>query len=371
MGRGVHPGVRAVDVGSFLRAFGFGHVRQLDAVASRFLLALAGLTRLLGPAGAGVREYALVDVDDTVIEVHGHAKQAAGFGYTRVRGLNALLATLATPASAPVIVAQRLRNRACNSSHGRSGWSATRSDHAAAARPAPARPGANGLGVLRPGTGLGRADRRSSGVGHGQDEHPGQGRDRRDSRPPLDGHRVHRRGVGPDQRPVDLPGRGRRDHLHRVRYPAQVRAGARPVLARTIRCARRSTIPPRPGCCAPRRTTASCSSGSPWKCCCTPGPSRSPISSVVYRSTGPPVGPDRIRPRRAWSFLDQAALYLWDPARQQLGDGVVERGSSCTPFASAFASMWSLRSSYRARRCGVRSSGAVIAQVSVRRACSA
>ena len=29
-------------LGSFLRAFTFGHVRQLDAVASRFLLALAG-----------------------------------------------------------------------------------------------------------------------------------------------------------------------------------------------------------------------------------------------------------------------------------------------------------------------------------------
>ena len=34
-------------LGSFLRAFTFGHVRQLDAVASRFLLALAGLTRLV------------------------------------------------------------------------------------------------------------------------------------------------------------------------------------------------------------------------------------------------------------------------------------------------------------------------------------
>ena len=45
-------------LGSFLRAFTFGHVRQLDAVASRFLIALAGLTRLLGrdrPAGAGER----------------------------------------------------------------------------------------------------------------------------------------------------------------------------------------------------------------------------------------------------------------------------------------------------------------------------
>jgi len=108
-------------LGSFLRAFTFGHVRQLDAVAARFLVALAGLTRLLGaPAGPGATGagYALLDVDDTIVEVHGHAKQGAGFGYTRVRGLNQLLATLITDATAPVIVAQRLRKGACNSARG-------------------------------------------------------------------------------------------------------------------------------------------------------------------------------------------------------------------------------------------------------------
>ncbi len=110
-------------LGSFLRAFTFGHVRQLDAVASRFLLALAGLTRLLGqPSGrntaAGVGEYALLDVDDTIIEVHGHAKQGAGFGYSGVRGLNVLLATVATTTSAPVIVAQRLRKGSTGSPRG-------------------------------------------------------------------------------------------------------------------------------------------------------------------------------------------------------------------------------------------------------------
>jgi hypothetical protein len=85
------------------------------------LVALAGLTRLLGaPAGPGATGagYALLDVDDTIVEVHGHAKQGAGFGYTRVRGLNALLATLTTDATAPVIVAQRLRKGACNSARG-------------------------------------------------------------------------------------------------------------------------------------------------------------------------------------------------------------------------------------------------------------
>jgi len=110
-------------LGSFLRAFTFGHIRQLDAVASRFLLALARLTGPLGMATATRTDseqdgYALVDVDDTVVEVHGHAKQGAGFGYNRIRGLNALLATLTTPTSAPVIVAQRLRKGATASPRG-------------------------------------------------------------------------------------------------------------------------------------------------------------------------------------------------------------------------------------------------------------
>jgi hypothetical protein len=81
-------------LGSFLRAFTFGHVRQLDAVAARFLLALAARTRLLtGPGaqeGAGTAPatggYALLDVDDTIVEVHGHQKQGAGFGYSGCGG---------------------------------------------------------------------------------------------------------------------------------------------------------------------------------------------------------------------------------------------------------------------------------------------
>jgi Transposase DDE domain len=60
----------------------------------------------------------LVDVDDTIIEVHGYAKQGSGYGYSGVRGLNALLATVMTAGSAPVIVGQRLRRGACGSSRG-------------------------------------------------------------------------------------------------------------------------------------------------------------------------------------------------------------------------------------------------------------
>jgi hypothetical protein len=107
-------------LGSFLRAFTFGHVRQLDAVASRFLTALADQTPLLGRPRAETAEtgHVLVDVDDTIIEVHGYAKQGAGFGYSGVRGLNALLATARTTESAPVVVAQRLRKGSCGSPRG-------------------------------------------------------------------------------------------------------------------------------------------------------------------------------------------------------------------------------------------------------------
>lgn len=105
-------------LGSFLRAFTFGHVRQLDAVASRFLTRLGKQTPLLGSSPLADTEHVLVDVDDTIVEVHGYTKQGAGFGYTGVRGLNALLATATTAGSAPVVVAQRLRKGSCGSPRG-------------------------------------------------------------------------------------------------------------------------------------------------------------------------------------------------------------------------------------------------------------
>jgi hypothetical protein len=103
-------------LGSFLRAFALGHVRQLDAVASRFLANLAARAPLLGSPGEG--DFVFVDVDDTIIEVHGYAKQGSGYGYSWVRGLNALLATATTKATAPVVLAQRLRKGAAASPRG-------------------------------------------------------------------------------------------------------------------------------------------------------------------------------------------------------------------------------------------------------------
>src|SRR3954467_1563005 len=116
MGRVFAAAYAPSTLGSFLRSFTFGHVRQLDAVASRFLLHLAEHTGLLG--GGQDSGPVLVDLDDTIIEVHGYAKQGAGFGYSGVRGLNALLATVCTDQVAPVIAAQRLRKGSAGSPRG-------------------------------------------------------------------------------------------------------------------------------------------------------------------------------------------------------------------------------------------------------------
>lgn len=102
-------GVRAPStLGTFLRSFTHGHVQQLDKAGGGLLAGLADrVPGLL--AGGEVDGIAFVDVDDTVREVHGYAKQGAAFGYSKVRGLNIQLATLSTPTAAPVIARARLR----------------------------------------------------------------------------------------------------------------------------------------------------------------------------------------------------------------------------------------------------------------------
>ena len=114
MGR-LFTGTRAPStLGTDLRSFTFGHVRQLDAVASRLLVNLAGQAPLL----PGADELAYVDVDDTLKQTYGYAKQGAGRGYTGVKGLNALLVIVSAPGSAPLIAAARLRKGGANSARG-------------------------------------------------------------------------------------------------------------------------------------------------------------------------------------------------------------------------------------------------------------
>jgi hypothetical protein len=107
-------------LGTFLRSFTHGHVQQLDKVSGDLLGGLAD--RVSGLLAGGDKDgIAFIDVDDTVREVHGYAKQGAAFGYTGVRGLNLQLATISTPTAAPVIARARLRkgNTASASGAGR------------------------------------------------------------------------------------------------------------------------------------------------------------------------------------------------------------------------------------------------------------
>jgi hypothetical protein len=96
-------------LGTFLRAFTFGHVRRLEA-------ATAEVARRAWAAGAGPGPgTVVVDIDSTVCEVHGPKKQGARWNYTRVRAYHPLLATLA--ASGEVLHA-RLRSGSARSSQG-------------------------------------------------------------------------------------------------------------------------------------------------------------------------------------------------------------------------------------------------------------
>ncbi len=76
-------------LGTFLRAFTFGHVRQLDALLGRSV-------QRAWQAGAGPGDGRLVvDVDSFVGEVCGRLKSGASYGYTRLLGYHPILATRA------------------------------------------------------------------------------------------------------------------------------------------------------------------------------------------------------------------------------------------------------------------------------------
>jgi Transposase DDE domain group 1 len=96
-------------LGTFLRAFTFGHVRQLDGLLAE------SLTRAW-KAGAGPGDGRLViDVDSFVGEVCGNLKQGAAYGYTRVFGYHPILATRADTREALHI---RLRKGSANTQRG-------------------------------------------------------------------------------------------------------------------------------------------------------------------------------------------------------------------------------------------------------------
>jgi hypothetical protein len=96
-------------LGTFLRAFTFGHVRQLDALLGETL-------ERAWRAGAGPGDGRLVvDVDSFVGEVCGRLKQGAAYGYTRLLGYHPILATRADTRE---VLHIRLRKGSANTQKG-------------------------------------------------------------------------------------------------------------------------------------------------------------------------------------------------------------------------------------------------------------
>jgi Transposase DDE domain group 1 len=152
-----HRVAAASTLGTFLRAFTFGHLRQLDRVLDQAL-------RRAWRAGAGPGDGRLiVDVDSFVGEVHGYAKQGAACGYSRQRGDHPILASRADTGE---VLHMQLRKGSANTLRG-----ALRFIDELIARVA--RAGANGPKMLRADSGfwskkifarLERASWRSIGV---------------------------------------------------------------------------------------------------------------------------------------------------------------------------------------------------------------
>lgn len=96
-------------LGTFLRAFTFGHVRQLEAVVGETLRRAWALGA--GPGAARL----VIDVDSTVCEVQGKAKQGAAYGYTKVLGYHPLVASRAGTSE---VLHARMRKGSANTARG-------------------------------------------------------------------------------------------------------------------------------------------------------------------------------------------------------------------------------------------------------------
>jgi hypothetical protein len=96
-------------VGTFLRAFSFGHVRQLEAVCGKVL-------ERAWAVGAGPGDKRLViDVDSTICQVYGRLKAGAAYGYTKVLGYHPILATRSDTGE---IIHARMRKGSANTQRG-------------------------------------------------------------------------------------------------------------------------------------------------------------------------------------------------------------------------------------------------------------
>jgi hypothetical protein len=121
-------GVRAPStLGSHLRSYTWGNVRQLDMAHRGLTAALAEDERLL----PGRETLAFIDIDSTQKQVYGYQKDGAAFGHAKVaskdllvKGLNALTSIISTPLSAPALGPVRLRGGSAGSARGAAGLAA-------------------------------------------------------------------------------------------------------------------------------------------------------------------------------------------------------------------------------------------------------
>ncbi len=96
-------------IGTFLRSFTFGHCRQMEAVNGHALERAWALG-----AGPGMKPL-VIDIDSTICEVAGHAKQGAAFGYTHKLGYHPILATRADTGE---VLHGRMRKGSANTQRG-------------------------------------------------------------------------------------------------------------------------------------------------------------------------------------------------------------------------------------------------------------
>lgn len=97
-------------LGTFLRSFTFGHVRQLDRVIAVTLQRVWALGA--GPGNGRL----IVDIDSTITEVFGYQKQGAVYGYTKQKGYHPLVASRAETGE---ILHARLRKGSSQKGHNR------------------------------------------------------------------------------------------------------------------------------------------------------------------------------------------------------------------------------------------------------------
>ncbi len=101
-------------IGTFLRAFTWGHARQLDKVAGEVIVrALA--------AGAGPGDTPVtIDVDSSIVETYGLAKEGGSrFTYTHTRGYHPLFAIVAGTGD---VIHARLRGGPTHTARGAAGF---------------------------------------------------------------------------------------------------------------------------------------------------------------------------------------------------------------------------------------------------------